>query len=144
MLTRVFQESTEDLMVCVTERKTEEKIDCTSDEPINDRQKAEEDYWSDILEEASYPELFSPGGCIKKDTCAVSPRSPKVMSAAISPRPAAYTSQHQEFQCKVKFTRRFIEVDDELISVITDVEENEEGTILALPGFLSALPMEVM
>ena len=42
------------------------------------RQKAEEDYWSDILEEASYPELFSPGGCIKKDTCAVSPRSPKV------------------------------------------------------------------
>ena len=43
------------------------------------RQKAEEDYWSDILEEASYPELFSPGGCIKKDTCAVSPRSPKVV-----------------------------------------------------------------
>ena len=36
-----------------------------------------------------------------------------------------------------------IKVDDELISVITDVEENEEGTILALPGFLSALPMEV-
>ena len=129
-------------MVCVTERKPEEKAS-TSDEPSMDRQKAEEDYWSDILEEASYPELFSPGGCIKKDTCAVSPRSPKVMSAAISPRPGGTTS-HQEFQCKVKFTRRFIEVDDELISVITDVEENEEGTILALPGFLSALPMEVI
>jgi len=148
VLTRVFQESTEDVMVCVTERKTEDKENETSDKQNTDtsaeeRQKAEEDYWSDILEEASYPELFSPGGCIKKDTCAVSPRSPKVISAAISPRPGCGGSSQPEFQCKVKFTRRFIEVDDELISVITDVEENEERTILALPGFLFALPMEV-
>jgi len=141
VLSRVFQESSQDLMVCVSERKEEAKA-CTSKAPSKDIQKIEEDYWSDILEEASYPELFSPGGCIKKDTCAVSPRSPKVLSAAISPRPAASAS-HQEFQCKVKFTRRFIEVDDELISVITDVEDDEGGTALALPGFLSALPMEV-
>ena len=96
VLSRVFQESSQDLMVCVSERKEEAKA-CTSKAPSKDIQKIEEDYWSDILEEASYPELFSPGGCIKKDTCAVSPRSPKVVSAAISPRPAASAS-HQEFQ----------------------------------------------
>lgn len=42
--------------------------------------------------------------------------------------------------CTVQFERRFIEVDDELVSVITDIEDDDEsgGT-----GFHSALPLEV-
>ena len=45
-----------------------------------------------------------------------------------------------EVRCRAKFTRRYIEVDDELISVITDVEEDE---LTASTGYHTALPLEV-
>jgi len=127
--------STGDLMVCVSERIS------TGEEDLTDAKEENERSWTDMLDGAAYPELFSPGGCIKKDANSMSPRlhqsmmSPKVMSSAISPRAA-----NPEFYCKAKFTRRYIEVDDELISVITDVEDDDLG---ATTGFHSALPLEV-
>ncbi|KAK3929277.1 DDB1- and CUL4-associated factor 15 [Frankliniella fusca] len=42
--------------------------------------------------------------------------------------------------CTVQFERRFIEVDDELVSVITDIEDDDES---GSTGFHSALPLEV-
>ena len=43
--------------------------------------------------------------------------------SALSPRGGGLT----EFNCKSKFTRRYIEVDDELVSVITDIEDDDLG-----------------
>jgi hypothetical protein len=74
----------QDVMVRVAERLT----DATSSAPVAKssrcsqqnveeiEEEEEENCWADMLEGASYPELFSPGGCIKKDLggCAMSPR----------------------------------------------------------------------
>nr|CAD7407158.1 unnamed protein product [Timema cristinae] len=43
-------------------------------------------------------------------------------------------------KCTVEFKRRFIEVDDELVSVITDIEDDDLSEIT---GYHSALPLEV-
>ena len=73
----------------------------------------------------------------------------------MSPRGPA--SVQQEIFCRAKFVRRqvvencdasplnkqkhrFVEVDDELISVITDVEEDDLGSTT---GYHNALPLEV-
>ena len=75
---------------------------------------------------------------------------------AMSPRGPASVHQ-QEIFCRAKFVRRlgkgnpsvctyitmpcrFVEVDDELISVITDVEEDDLGSTT---GYHNALPLEV-
>merc|ERR1712130_848848 len=42
--------------------------------------------------------------------------------------------------CNANFTRRYVEVDDEMISVITDVEDDDLGIST---GYHSALPLEV-
>ena len=77
----------------------------------------------------------------------------------MSPRGPA-SVQQQEIFCRAKFVRRqgkrnqkskkslsskfiacrFVEVDDELISVITDVEEDDLGSTT---GYHNALPLEV-
>ena len=121
------QGGSQEVMVCVTSRGEEGEG--------AELAREEDEAWADMLEGSDYPELFSPGGCIKKDTNAMSPRVQQ--GPAVSPRgPAAA----QEIFCRAKFVRRFIEVDDELISIITDVEEDDLGTTT---GFHNALPLEV-
>ena len=51
-------------MVCVSERG----------EGGEELAQQEDSAWADMLEGSDYPELFSPGGCIKKDCSALSPR----------------------------------------------------------------------
>ena len=46
-----------------------------------------------------------------------------IICSSLSPRGGGLT----EFHCKSKFTRRYIEVDDELVSVITDIEDDDLG-----------------
>ena len=108
-----------------------------------DPESAQDDYWSDVMASTTYPELLSPGGCIKKDsaghssTC-LSPRVSQPMSpqvSSMSPRGPGV-----EIFCTAKFSRCYVEVDDELISVITDVEDDDLGTST---GYHSALPLEV-
>ena len=53
-----------DVMVCVSERG----------EGGKELTQQEDTAWADMLEGSDYPELFSPGGCIKKDCSALSPR----------------------------------------------------------------------
>lgn len=53
-----------DVMVCVSERG----------EGGEELAQQEDSAWADMLEGSDYPELFSPGGCIKKDCSALSPR----------------------------------------------------------------------
>merc|ERR1719228_1408504 len=100
-------------MVCVSER-SEGGEDCQL-------AQEEDSAWADMLEGTDYPELFSPGGCIKKDSNALSPRVSQ--GPTMSPRGPAAAAQ--EIFCRAKFVRRFVEVDDELISVITDVEDDD-------------------
>ena len=104
---------------------------------------AQDEYWNDVMASTTYPELLSPGGCIKKDstghssTC-LSPRISQPMSpqiSAVSPR-----GSNVDIYCTAKFSRCYVEVDDELISVITDVEDDDLGTST---GYHSALPLEV-
>ena len=108
----------------------------------DDPEGAQDEYWSDVMASTTYPELLSPGGCIKKDsshasTC-LSPRISQPMSpqiSAVSPR-----GSNVEIFCTAKFSRCYVELDDELISVITDVEDDDLGTST---GYHSALPLEV-
>ena len=110
----------------------------------DDPDSAQDEYWSDVMASTTYPELLSPGGCIKKDsvghsssTC-LSPRISQSMSpqiSSVSPR-----GPGMEIFCTAKFSRCYVEVDDELISVITDVEDDDLGTTT---GYHSALPLEV-
>ena len=84
---------------------------------------AQDEYWSDVMASTTYPELLSPGGCIKKDTTGhpstcLSPR----ISQPMSPR-----GGNVAIFCTAKFSRCYVEVDDELISVITDVEDDDLG-----------------
>ena len=129
-LTEVMKmEDAGEVMVCVSK----------GDDP----ESAQDEYWTDVMASTTYPELLSPGGCIKKDsnsssTC-LSPRVPQPMSpqvsAAVSPRGA-----NVDIFCTSKFSRCYVEVDDELISVITDVEDDDLGITT---GYHSALPLEV-
>lgn len=73
---------------------------------------------SDLFE---VPELLSPGGMMaKRDNSLQSPRSDQ-------PRFHA------------KFTRKFVELDEEAISVMTEIEDDDSGVV----GYHSALPLEV-
>jgi len=138
VISDVMVNSPSDVMVCV-ERRVKGK------EEASGEKEHEEDCWADLLDGSSYPELLSPGGCIKKDSNSMSPRvshalgpmSPRI-SQAMSPRVSAWTPS--EVHCRAQFTRRYIEVDDELISVITDVEDDDLG---ASTGYHTALPLEV-
>ena len=74
---------------------------------------------SDLFE---VPELLSPGGMmVKRDNSLQSPRSDQ-------PRFHA------------KFTRKFVELDEEAISVMTEIEDDDSGAT----GYHSALPLEVI
>jgi len=119
----------QDVMVCVSS---------VAEGGEEDLAQQEDTAWADMLEGSDYPELFSPGGCIKKDSNALSPRLSQGPTSAMSPRGPTIPSQ--EIFCKAKFVRRFVEVDDELISVITDVEDDDLGTTT---GYHNALPLEV-
>jgi len=93
------------------------------------------EYWNDVMASTTYPELLSPGGCIKKDSGSSSTcLSPRV-SQGMSPR-----GHSADIFCTAKFSRCYVEVDDELISVITDVEDDDLGIST---GYHSALPLEV-
>jgi hypothetical protein len=95
-----------------------------------DPDTAQNEYWTDVMASTTYPELLSPGGCIKKD-------AGNAASTCLSPR---ISHGNNDIFCTANYTRRYLEVDDELISVITDVEEDELGTTT---GYHSALPLEV-
>jgi len=147
-----------DVVVCVSERISEDK---TEEMYGEESDKCEDEYLAGMLDNASYPELFSPGGCIKKDVNSMSPRFVNSNSQALSPREQIHgqgvgvsgmsparndnnsvmsPSRGLEIFCKAKFIRRYIEVDDELISVITDVEEDD---LSSSTGYHNALPLEV-
>lgn len=81
------------------------------------------------------PELLSPGGMVKKD------QQQSSSNVIHSPRPAADQQQPPRFHAK--FTRRFIELDDEMISVITDIEDDELGGQATMTGYHTVLPLEV-
>ncbi|KAG0697691.1 DDB1- and CUL4-associated factor 15 [Chionoecetes opilio] len=54
---------------------------------------------------------------------------------------AGLTQDHTlSMSCVVDFNRRYIEVDDELVSIITDIEDDELSTAT---GYHNALPLEV-
>ena len=59
-------------MVCVSERSEGGR------EEEQELAREEDSAWADMLEGTDYPELFSPGGCIKKDSNALSPRVSQV------------------------------------------------------------------
>jgi hypothetical protein len=76
---KVMVDTGQDVVVRVAERKTDLAAASSSSAhaPMEDDEaveEEEEDCWADMLEGTSYPELFSPGGCIKKDVGAMSPR----------------------------------------------------------------------
>ncbi len=85
------------------------------------------------------PELLSPGGMVKKDhqqCCGCSPR-PSSSATAVASSSSSQQQHQQQYQDSeveapqmaprfhAKFTRRFIEMDDEIISVITDIEDED-------------------
>lgn len=79
------------------------------------------------------PELLSPGSMVKKDQS-------QQHSVMLSPR----NSDQDPPRFHAKFTRRFIEQDDEMISVITDIEDEELGPNTASTiNFHLVLPLEV-
>eukprot|EP00095_Tigriopus_kingsejongensis_P003546 maker-scaffold106_size358372-snap-gene-2.37 protein:Tk03546 transcript:maker-scaffold106_size358372-snap-gene-2.37-mRNA-1 annotation:"PREDICTED: uncharacterized protein LOC100570502 isoform X2" len=80
------------------------------------------------------PELLSPGSMVKKDQS-------QQHSVMLSPRAA---SDQDPPRFHAKFTRRFIELDDEMISVITDIEDDELGASTATTiSYHLVLPLEV-
>jgi len=107
----------------------------------DDPETAQDDYWTDVMASTTYPELLSPGGCIKKDTGSMTCLSPRI-SQPMSPQLSSLSPRgsNVEVYCTAKFTRRYVEVDDEMISVITDVEDDDLGIST---GYHSALPLEV-
>lgn len=90
--------------------------------------------FSGMIDSIPVPELLSPGGMVKKDQSMASPRSD-------------YSQQHQQpppreqVRFHAKFTRRFVEMDEEAVSVMTDVEDDDLGATTT--GYHSALPLEV-
>lgn len=64
----------------------------------------------------------------------------KTHSSGLNPNPTQAAIYWSKGGCTVQFERRFIEVDDELVSVITDIEDDDES---GSTGFHSALPLEV-
>ncbi|XP_045622574.1 uncharacterized protein [Procambarus clarkii] len=58
----------------------------------------------------------------------------------ITPNSVSDLTQSLSLNCVVDFNRRYIEVDDELVSIITDIEDDELGTAT---GYHNALPLEV-
>ncbi len=90
---------------------------------------------SDLFE---VPELLSPGGMVKKDQSLASPRSSDSV-----PQASASSSGVQQTPPRfhAKFTRKFIELDEEAISVMTEVEDDDLGA--SMIGYHPALPLEV-
>ena len=83
------------------------------------------------------PELLSPGGMVKKDhSFMASPRSTSELNTQQGP---SSSSQIPRFHAK--FTRKFIELDEEAISVMTEIEDDDLG--VTLTGYLHVLPLEV-
>ena len=87
---------------------------------------------SDLFE---VPELLSPGGMVKKDHSfsMASPRSTDVT--------ATTCTAQQVPRFHAKFTRKFVELDEEAISVMTEIEDDDLG--VTLTGYLHVLPLEV-
>merc|ERR1711981_1396440 len=87
---------------------------------------------SDLFE---VPELLSPGGMVKKDHSfsMASPRSTDVT--------ATTCTAQQVPRFHAKFTRKFVELDEEAISVVTEIEDDDLG--VTLTGYLHVLPLEV-
>ncbi len=85
---------------------------------------------ANLAEEARIcvPELLSPGGMVKKDPNLASP--PRVQSSELQQPPRFHA----------KFTRRFVELDEEAISVMTEIEDDDLGATMT--GYHLALPLE--
>ncbi len=97
-----------------------------------------------LVDTMPVPELLSPGGMVKKDTCSGGGSA----SSLASPRPYQQQQQVQQQRPRfhAKFTRRFIETDGEVVSVITDVEEDDAAAIAAPAaggGYHTVLPLSV-
>ena len=67
---------------------------------------------------------------VKKDQSLASPRSDHCQSQQHPAPPVRFNA---------KFTRTFVELDEEAISVMTEIEDDDH----TLTGFHSALPLEV-
>ena len=83
------------------------------------------------------PELLSPGGMVKKDHSFMA--SPRSTSELNTQQGTSSSSQIPRFHAK--FTRKFIELDEEAISVMTEIEDDDLG--VTLTGYLHVLPLEV-
>ncbi|KAG7154412.1 DDB1- and CUL4-associated factor 15-like, partial [Homarus americanus] len=97
-------------------------------EEIDRLEKAELQRWSSRESLGLY--ALSPG-CVQKSS---------ERSSNLTPNSVSDLSQSQSLNCVVDFNRRYIEVDDELVSIITDIEDDELGTAT---GYHNALPLEV-
>ncbi|XP_063606430.1 uncharacterized protein LOC134781245 [Penaeus indicus] len=97
-------------------------------EEIDRLEKAELQRWSSRESLGLY--ALSPG-CVQKAS---------EKSSNATPANAPDPTQSQALNCVVDFNRRYIEVDDELVSIITDIEDDELGTAT---GYHNALPLEV-
>lgn len=86
--------------------------------------------------------LRSPSGMSKRETHVY--HSPPYQQSMFSPKSSHHstTGLIQPPRFHAKFTRRFIELDDEMVSIITDIEDDEMGTTMA-SGYHTALPLEV-
>jgi len=94
-----------------------------------------------LAEYAPIPELLSPGGIVTKK------ESSSCNSSVINASPR---SQHgigyndkEPLKFHAKFTRRFIEMDDEMISVMSGIELDDDEGAGSQTGYHSALPLEV-
>ncbi|KAK3856712.1 hypothetical protein Pcinc_036975 [Petrolisthes cinctipes] len=97
-------------------------------EEIDRLEKAELQRWSSRESLGLY--ALSPG-CVQKSS---------EKSSSINTNSIPDLSQSLNPGCVVDFHRRYIEVDDELVSIITDIEDDELGTAT---GYHNALPLEV-
>ncbi len=106
-----------DVLRLIQENQTKRSMD----EQLVISDPSQNDVLADVA--AAVPELLSPGGMLKKD---------RDQSVIMSPRSscggAAGSAGHlvpPRFQ--VKYTRRYAETDGEMISVVTDIEDDEAG-----------------
>ncbi|MPC27121.1 DDB1- and CUL4-associated factor 15 [Portunus trituberculatus] len=67
-------------------------------------------------------------------------KSSEKSTAGLTQNNASEHTQSLSMSCVVDFNRRYIEVDDELVSIITDIEDDELSTAT---GYHNALPLEV-
>lgn len=101
---------------------------------------SEEDVSGLLVDTLPVPEILSPGGMLKKDHNLMSPRS---VCSGSNGGGGSSSGHHQQQKFHAKFTRRYVELDDELISVATDVEDDEDGPQAAGLGYHTVLALEV-